>query len=73
MKKINKNSLVNLNHAFTKKVLKLKVLKGYRANKPIVIYNYISDQAKSSVINSNINIELGENSALELINLSNST
>ena len=71
-KKINKNSLVNLNHAFTKKSIKIEVLKGYRANKPIVIYNYISDQAKSSVINSNINIELGENSALELINLSNS-
>ena len=70
--KINKNSLVNLNHAFTKKSIKIEVLKGYRANKPIVIYNYISDQAKSSVINSNINIELGENSALELINLSNS-
>ena len=69
--KINKNSLVNLNHAFTKKSIKIEVLKGYRANKPIVIYNYISDQAKSSVINSNINIELGENSALELINLSN--
>jgi Fe-S cluster assembly protein SufD len=71
-KKINKNSLVNLNHAFTKKSIKIEVLKGYRANKPIVIYNYISDQAKSSVINSNINIELGENSSLELINLSNS-
>jgi Fe-S cluster assembly protein SufD len=71
-KKINKNSLVNLNHAFTKKSIKIEVLKGYRANKPIVIYNYISDQAKSSVINSNINIELGENSTLELINLSNS-
>jgi Fe-S cluster assembly protein SufD len=70
--KINKNSLVNLNHAFIKKSIKIEVLKGYRANKPIVIYNYISDQAKSSVINSNINIELGENSALELINLSNS-
>ena len=70
--KINKNSLVNLNHAFTKKSIKIEVLNGYRANKPIVIYNYISDQAKSSVINSNINIELGENSALELINLSNS-
>jgi Fe-S cluster assembly protein SufD len=70
--KINKNSLVNLNHAFTKKGIKIEVLNGYRANKPIVIYNYISDQAKSSVINSNINIELGENSALELINLSNS-
>ena len=70
--KINKNSLVNLNHAFTKKSIKIEVLKGYRANKPIIIYNYISDQAKSSVINSNINIELGENSALEVINLSNS-
>jgi Fe-S cluster assembly protein SufD len=70
--KINKNSLVNLNHAFTKKSIKIEVLKGYRANKPIVIYNYISDQAKSSVINSNIHIELGEDSALELINLSNS-
>jgi Fe-S cluster assembly protein SufD len=70
--KINKNSLVNLNHAFTKKSIKIEVLKGYRAKKPIVIYNYISDQAKSSVINSNINIELGENSTLELINLSNS-
>jgi Fe-S cluster assembly protein SufD len=70
--KINKNSLVNLNYAFAKKSIKIEVLKGYRANKPIVIYNYISDQAKSSVINLNINIELGENSTLELINLSNS-
>ena len=68
---INENSLVNLNHAFVKKRLKVEVLSGYKANKPLIIYSNISDKSKSSIINSNIELVLGDDSSLEVINLSN--
>jgi Fe-S cluster assembly protein SufD len=63
---INENSLVNLNHAFIKKRLKIEVLSGYKANKPLIIYSNVSDKSKSSIINSNIELVLGEDSSLEL-------
>ena len=66
---INENSLVNLNHAFVKKRLKVEVLSGYKANKPLIIYSNISDKSKSSIINSNIELVLGEDSSLEKLHL----
>ena len=71
-KRINQNSLVNLNHSFVGKRIKVEVKKGYKSKKPLIVYNYISDKINSSVINCNVDIELGEDSSLELIHLSNS-
>ena len=61
------NSLIDLNSAFTDKVLKILVKKNYSLKKPLVIYNLTNDQIKSKNINLRLNFELEEKSCLRLI------
>ena len=63
----NKNSLIDLNSAFTNKVFKILVKKNYSLKKPLIIYHSTNDKIKSTNINLRLDFELGENSCLKLI------
>ncbi len=62
-----KNSLIDLNSAFTHKVFKIFIKKNYSLNKPLIIYHSTDDKIKSTNINLRLDFELGENSCLKLI------
>ena len=61
------NSLIDLNSAFTDKVLKILIKKNYSLKKPLIIYHSTNDKIKSTNINLRLDFELGENSCLKLI------
>ena len=66
-----KNSLVNLNNAFSNKYYKILVKKGYSIKKPLVIYHLTNEKMKSKNINLRLDFELEENSSLKLIDFFN--
>jgi len=61
------NSLIDLNRAFTNKVLKILVKKNYSLKKPLIIYHSTNNKIKSTNVNLRLDFELGENSCLRLI------
>jgi|TARA_B100001093_G_scaffold509730_1_gene574329 Fe-S cluster assembly protein SufD len=63
----NENSLIDLNSAFTNKVLKISIKKNYFLKKPLIIYHSTNDKIKSKNLNLRLDFELGENSCLRLI------
>lgn len=63
----NKNSLIDLNSAFTDKVFKILIKKNYILKKPLIIYHSTNDKIKSTNINLRLDFDLGENSCLKLI------
>ncbi len=63
----HKNSLIDLNSAFTNKVFKIIVKKNYSLKRPLIIYHSTDDKIKSTNINLRLDFELGENSCLKLI------
>ena len=65
------NSLIDLNNAFTNKVLKILIKKNYFFKKPLIIYHLTNDKIKSKNINLSLNFELEENSSLRLIDYFN--
>ncbi len=62
-----KNTLIDLNNAFTHKVFKIFIKKNYSLKKPLIIYHSTNDKIKSTNINLRLDFELGENSCLKLI------
>ena len=62
-----KNSLIDLNNAFTNKFYKIKVKKNYHLKKPLIIYHFTNDKMKSKNINLRLDFQLEENSSLRLI------
>ncbi len=62
-----KNSLIDLNSAFTNKVFKIFIKKNYSLKKPLIIYHSTDDKIRSTNINLRLDFELGENSCLRLI------
>ncbi len=68
-----KNSLVNLNNAFSNKYYKILVKKGYSIKKPLVIYHLTNQKMKSKNINLRLDFELEQNSSLKLIDFFNDT
>ena len=66
-----KNSLVNLNNAFSNKYYKILVKKGYSIKKPLIIYHLTNEKMKSKNINLRLDFELEENSSLKLIDFFN--
>ena len=66
----HKNSLIDLNSAFTNKVFKIFIKKNYSLKKPLIIYHSTDDKIKSTNINLRLDFELGENSCLRLIDFS---
>ena len=61
------NSLINLNNALTQGGYYLEVLKNYKLNKPLVIYNYFLNNLKNQVINNKNLIKLNSNCNIDLI------
>ena len=66
-----KNSLINLNNAFSNKYYKILVKKGYSVKKPLIIYHLTNEKMKSKNINLRLDFELEENSSLKLIDFFN--
>ncbi len=62
-----KNSLIDLNNAFTNRFYKIKVKKNYHLKKPLIIYHFSNDKMKSKNINLRLDFQLEENSSLRLI------
>ena len=71
--KFNNNSLSDLNNAFTNKSFKVYVKKGYKLNKPLIIYHTTNPKIWSKNVNLKLDFELGENSSLRVIDLFNDT
>ena len=63
----NKNSLIDLNNAFTNKALKIVIKENYSLKKPVIIYHLTNEQIKSKNINLRLDFELKQNSSLRLI------
>ena len=66
-----KNSLINLNNAFSNKYYKILVKKGYSIKKPLIIYHLTNEKMKSKNINLRLDFELEENSSLKLVDFFN--
>jgi Fe-S cluster assembly protein SufD len=69
----NKNSLSDLNNAFTNKSFKILVKRGYQLSKPLIIYHTTNSKIWSKNINLRLNFELDKDSSLRLIDLFNDT
>ena len=66
-----RNSLLNLNNAFVAKNYKIDVLDGYLDKKPLIIYHNAAKNIESSLVSLRLDINLGKNSALKVINIFN--
>ncbi len=67
----NKNSLINLNNAFTNIYCKILVKENYSIKKPLVIYHLVNEKMKSKNINIRLDFDLEQNSSLKLIDFFN--
>ncbi len=61
------NPLINLNNALSNGGYFLEILDNYKFNKPLIIYNFFSDNLKNTIVNNKNLIVLKDNSSLELI------
>ena len=61
------NSLINLNNALNQGGYYLEVLKNYKLNKPLVIYNYFLNDLTNQVINNKNLVKLDNNCKIDLI------
>ena len=71
-KKINinySNSLMNLNNALSEGGFSLEISSNYRFNKPLLIYNYFSDNVKNKIINNKNLIILNNDTSLNLVEI----
>ena len=67
------NSLINLNDALFEGGFSLEILKNYKFNQPLIIYNNFTDDLKDQIINNKNVIKLNSNSNLELIEINSDT
>ena len=68
--KINdKNSLINLNNAFCKNFYKITIKDNYLMNNPLVVYHLTDNDLNSTIINSQLNFVLEDNSSLKIIDI----
>ena len=63
-----KKSLTYLISAFNTNYLKIVIKKNYSLNKPVILYNFNDIKINSTNINQRLDIDLEENSKLNLIN-----
>lgn len=61
------NTLINLNNALFSGGYYLEVKKNYKFKKPIIIYNYFSNDLKNKIVSNKNKIILNENSNLDLV------
>ena len=68
---LNENVLLNLNTAFLSKYIKITVNKGYQFQKPLILYNYLTPDLESHCLNMRLDINLEDNTSIDVINISN--
>jgi len=66
-KEESSNSLINLNNALHNGGYYLEIKKNYNFKKPLVVYNYFSNDLKNKIVNNKNYIILNENSSLDII------
>ncbi len=64
------NPLINLNNALFDGGYCLKIANDYKLSKPLIIYNHFSDNLENKILNNKNLINLGDNSELEIIEIS---
>ena len=68
---VNQNSLLNLNSAFVSNYIKVTIKAGYQFKKPLVLYNYLTEELNSSGINTRLDLDLENDVAVDIVNVSN--
>lgn len=68
---LSKNVLLNLNTAFLSSYIKITVNKGYQFQKPLILYNYLTSNLDSCGLNMRLDINLGDNTSMDVVNISN--
>ena len=68
---LNENALLNLNTAFLSSYIKFTVRKGYQFQKPLILYNYLTSDLVSHGLNLRMDINLEDDSSLDIINIAN--
>ena len=63
----SKNPLLNLNNALHEGGFFLEILSNYKLTKPLVIYNYFSNNLKNKIVNNKNLIIVNENSELKIV------
>ena len=70
-KELSRNSLLNLNTAFVSNYTKILVKSGYQLKKPLILFNYFSNNLNNVGINTRLDIKLEDDASLNIINISN--
>ena len=70
-KELSRNSLLNLNTAFVSNYTKILVKSGYQFKKPLILFNYLSNNLNNVGINTRLDIKLEDDASLNIINISN--
>ena len=70
-KELSRNSLLNLNTAFVSNYTKILVKSGYQFKKPLILFNYLSNNLNNFGINTRLDIKLEDDALLNIINISN--
>ena len=68
---LNENALLNLITAFIPSYIKLTVRKGYQFQKPLILYNYLTSDLVSHGLNLRMDINLEDDSSLDIVNIAN--
>ena len=70
---LNDNVLLNLNTAFLSSYIKITINKGYQLQKPLVLYNYLTSDLDCYGLNMRLDIDLEDDTSMDVINISNET
>ena len=70
-KELSENSLLNLNTAFVSNYTKILVKSGYQLKKPLILFNYLTNDLNNNGLNTRVDINLEDDTSLNIINISN--
>src|SRR6056300_469993 len=70
-KELSDNALLNLNTAFVSNYTKILVKSGYQFKKPLILFNYLSNDLNNIGLNTRVDINLEDDASLNIINMSN--
>ncbi len=70
-KELSENSLLNLNTAFVSDYTKILVKSGYQLKKPLILFNFLSNDLNNIGLNARLDIDLEDDASLNVINISN--
>ena len=70
-KELSDKVMLNLNTAFVSNYTKILVKSGYQFQKPLFLFNYLTKDLNNAGLNSRLDINLEDDVALNVVNLSN--